>query len=73
MKQQQSFVNDISGVYYLFRRFFQPYSSAIGVLVALNVVTGILQAVLPLSIAPAVNIILGEQQPSRCGLEQNHP
>lgn len=63
MKQQQSFVQDLAGVYYLFRKFFRPYAAAIGVLVALNVVTGILQAVLPLSIAPAVNIILGEQHP----------
>lgn len=63
IKPHHSFVNDISAVYYLFRRFFQPYSLAISVLVALNVVTGILQAALPLSIAPAVNIILGEQHP----------
>ncbi len=63
MTPRNSFLNDISGVYFLFRRFFKPYSSAIGVLVALNVVTGILQAALPLSIAPAVNIILGENNP----------
>ena len=61
MGSNYSFIKDLSGVYYLFKRFLQPYSLAIGVLVALNVITGILQAVLPLSVAPAVNIILGEQ------------
>ncbi len=60
MTQKPSFIKDISSVYYLFRRFFQPYSLVIGLLVALNVVTGILQALLPLSVAPAVNMILGE-------------
>jgi len=54
------FVKDIKSVFLLFKRFLRPYLSIIVFLVFLNICNGFFQAVLPLSIAPAVNIILGE-------------
>jgi subfamily B ATP-binding cassette protein MsbA len=55
-----SFSNDIKSVISLFKRFLHPYSLLIVFLVVLNTCNGFIQAALPLSIAPAVNIILGE-------------
>lgn len=49
-------------MYVLFKRFLRPYLLSIVVLVFLNICNGFLQAVLPLSISPAVNIIMGENQ-----------
>jgi subfamily B ATP-binding cassette protein MsbA len=54
------FFQDIKSVFLLFKRFLRPYLPLILILVFLNTCTGLLQAILPLSIAPAVNIILGE-------------
>jgi ABC-type multidrug transport system fused ATPase/permease subunit len=56
------FVQDIRSVFTLFKRFLRPYLPLILILVFLNICTGFLQAALPLSVAPAVNIILGEKQ-----------
>ena len=58
----QQFFSDIKSVIFLFKRFLRPYSIMILGLVALNVATASIQAVLPLSVAPAVNIILGESK-----------
>jgi len=59
-KKSSYFFRDIRNVVILFRRFLQRYSLYIALLVFLNAGTGFLQAILPLSIAPAVNIVLGE-------------
>lgn len=59
---KSNFFQDIKSVYLLFKRFFRPYLLSIFILVFLNSCTGILQGLLPLSVAPAVNIILGENQ-----------
>lgn len=59
MKNFQLF-SGLTGVGYLFQRFLRPYQTAIVVLVLLNVLTGFLLAAVPLSVAPAANVVLGE-------------
>jgi len=51
---------DLAGVGYLFQRFLRPYVPEIVALVFFNAVTGFLLAAVPLSVAPAANVVLGE-------------
>lgn len=57
---KSNFFQDIKSVYLLFKRFFRPYLMSILFLVFLNVCAGFLEGILPLSVSPAVNIILGD-------------
>lgn len=64
------FLQDIRSVFELFKRFLRPYIWFILALVFLNTCNGFLQALLPLSIAPAVNIILGDSIEAAGQLDQ---
>ena len=57
---KSNFFKDISIVFSLFNRFLRPYLLSVIFLVILNIFHGFIQASLPLSIAPAVNVILGD-------------
>ena len=58
-KQASEATGDFRSVAFLLKRFFMPYWKSLVLLIVLNTITGLLQGLQPLAIAPAVNVVLG--------------